>query len=1089
MDPHVYEQVLLAMQVSHSPLASPSDRQAAYAFCEAFKCRPDCATYAVALYQNPGGGDAVALHQRQHFALHVLEHHVLTQWDALSCDAQQTMRRELLDLLYAHDKPRTSLCMCARRKSRSWRNLPSDSFRNATPSFFTISCSGSSEHVELVLLILRSVAEDCVSSSFNTSIPPTRRKEILQGLNVCLPQLMPVVYHELEKQYVLYKAQATTRAQHLTSRRVMHAILTMLKEFLEWMPLERPVEPATNFIRVASLLLEEPEFRIPGAECLEVYMTRSFGKEYRTIMMQSIGQILEKVDTLDLTTLEPDISASLRFHKKINDLLIAWGTCQLDVLLIETPSEQDMALLGGILRNLCKLFAHPSIIVSEAQIVLWLSVLKNKTIIQRGTTFMTDILEQLRQVAFDKYFKLGSPEREEAGSHALVCDCSREDFDDHDEYIAYYGNFRGRLYALMRVLVQLNPTVVLQFLQERVVFVMTHFSAGTDHLSSDRGSCTDVSTAYLYHEGTTSLVDAIVKQFPPMAMQEAVNQQILWTVLQTIVAFETSDPLLKYRQLLVLASFAKFYEVNGSALTAVFNLLFASIKFVMPGEGVHAHMSSLTINVRRRALSSLVSICQAVPAHILPVLPVLCTKAQELFAADAVTDTEGVMLYEMLVLVSNSMEKKEERVQFVQQIVQDPLARWTSPEMTALVSSPQNLVAAIEAATSRSASGQPLRGIVKTLTTLYGIAKRAGVTFESKTADDSGAFEGAWPHLLPNLCALVRSLHALQEPAIKAAMLKTSTACWLLSVSLDEVAQLLGGKNHLDEEEVAKLPIASKWSKWHKNVRDISYHLMGVALSQSSFYTHPHVASILQHSILSDLDLMEHRHLKGALAYVYLPFLKHCPKELYRSLLDPVVVAVLGHFTQRAAVILDLSSTTDKKTDTPWHALVVGVEDAKQEIAREKMVLELTRQVIDFIEYAIDAKTVVGVETDTPKHMTSPDDAFLRDYILLESPGLPFAIGALLTQIICWKDTLSCRKAVVLGDKLVNALHADTKYHALLGRDLFTAALQGILIEHDGAVKEDGLKWELINLARNIYCRLTMGLIPVEECKGIDPCN
>ncbi|KAI9917642.1 hypothetical protein PsorP6_013358 [Peronosclerospora sorghi] len=139
------------------------------------------------------------------------------------------------------------------------------------------------------------------------------------------------------------------------------------------------------------------------AKTVDDVLDRDFGKGHRTIMMQSIGQILEKADTLDLTTLEPDLSAILCFHKKINDLLIAWGTCQLDALLIETPSKQDMALLGGISRKLCKLFAHPSIIASEAQIVLWLSVLKNKMIIQRGKPFITDILEQLRQVTFDKY--------------------------------------------------------------------------------------------------------------------------------------------------------------------------------------------------------------------------------------------------------------------------------------------------------------------------------------------------------------------------------------------------------------------------------------------------------------------------------------------------------------------------------------------------------------------------------------------------------------------------------------------------------------------------------------------------------------
>ncbi|KAF1782335.1 Armadillo-type fold [Phytophthora cactorum] len=1059
MDPQLYQQVLLAVQASHSPLASASDRQAAYAFCEEFKSRADCALYAVALYRSPGGGDSLELHTRQHFALHVLEHHVLTRWSSLPVEEQQKMRAELVALLLRENQPDDAddpvfvkekkvslLAQIAKRQfPQRWPEL--------LPELLQVWQTGCSRQVELVLLILRSLAEDCVSSSFNTSIPPARRKDILQGLNVCLPQLFPVIYHELEKQYAIYKAVSATPMQKNRSQRLIHAALDMLKEFLEWMPLERPVDPATNFIVVAVLLLEEKEFRVAGAECLEVYMTRGFGKENRAIMLHSISQIIEKVNTLDLTTLEPDLEANLLFHKKINEMLVTWGTCQLDVLLLDGSGDQEMALLRVILNNLCKLFAHPSLILTEAQIILWLTVLKNKMILKQGEAFLADILEQLRQVSFDKYFKLGSPERENAGPQEAACDCSKEEFDDHNEYIAYYGNFRGRMYALIRVLVQLNPTIVLQSLHERLVFVLSQYAAGTDHLSADRGFCTDLSTAYLYHEGISSLIDCIVKQLPANAMENPTNRQALQAILQAILTYDTPDPLLKFRQLLVLASFAKYYVLDGSTLTAVFEMLFANINFVLSGEDVHGKMSSGTINVRRRALASLVSICQAIPAHILPVLPVLCTKAQELFAADRVTDTEGVMLYEMLVLVSNSMENREERIQFVQQIVQDPLTKWTSPEMTALVSSSQNIVTAIEA------------------------------------ANNSGAFEGAWPHLLPNLLSLVRSLHGLQEPAVKEVVLKTSAACWLLSVSVDEVAQLLGGKNQLEEEEVAKLPAASRWSKWHKNVRDISYHLMGVAVGQTSFYKNPQVASVLQNSMLSDLDLMEHRHLKGALAYVYLPFLKNCPRELYPSLLDPVLTTLFGHFAHRATAIFQRSISGDKPGQTPWSALVVGIEDAKQEIAREKMIMELTRQVVDFIEYAIDPKTVVGTDTDNPKHVTSPEDAFLRDYILTQSASLPFAIGAVLVQVICWKDTLSCRKAVLLADKLVNVLHADTKYHGLFGRDLFSAALQGVLREHVGHVKEDGLKWEIINLARNIYCRLTLGLTPVEECKGIDPCN
>ncbi|RMX69108.1 hypothetical protein DD238_001946 [Peronospora effusa] len=1092
MDQQLYQQILLAVQASHSPVASLSERQAAYAFCEEFNNRPDCALYAVALYRNPSGRDELKLQTCQHFALHVLERHVFTCWDMLPLDEQHKMRIELMDLLlratpavdeplFIREKKVALLAQIAKRQfPQRWPEL--------LPELLEVWQSGNSRQVELVLLILRSLAEDCVSSSFNTSIPPARRKDILQGLNVCLPDLFPVVYQELEKQYIIYKSHTTTEAQTNTSHRLIHAALDMLKEFLEWIPLEQPVDPTTNFIMVAVLLLDDYEFRVAGAECLETYMMRGFGKDYRAIMLQSISQIIEKVDTLDFTTVGPDLAASLRFNKKVNDMLIAWGTCQLDVLLQDGPGEPEMALLRLVLKNLCKLFANPSLILTEAQVILWLTVLKNKKVLKQGEAFLADILEHLRQVSFDKYFKLGSPERENPGNYAAVCDCSREEFDDHNEYVSYYGNFRGRLYALIRVLVQLNPTVMLQSLHERLVFVLTQNAVGTDHLSADRGYCTDLSTAYLYHEGISSLIDCIVKQLPANAMQDLVNQQTLGMILQAILLFETPDPLLKFRQLLMLASFAKYYVLDGSALTTVFEMLFASINFVMSGEDVHGKMSSDTINVRRRALSSLVSICQAIPAHILPVLPVLCAKVRELFAADRVTDTEGVMLYEMLVLVSNSMENREERVRFVEQIVQDPLTQWTSPEMTALVSSPQSIATAIEAATNDEKSKKQIGMIIKTLTTLYGIAKRAGATFSPKMAQHTGAFDGAWPHLLPNLLALVRSLHGLHEPVVKEALLKTSTACWLLSVSVDEVAQLLGGKNQLEEEEVAKLPAVSRWSKWHKNVRDVSYHLVGVAVGQTSLFNNPQVASILD-TMLSNMDLMDHRHLKGALAYVYLPFLKNCPKELYPSLLDPVLATLFSHFAQRAALIFQRPVTGHKATQAPWSALVVGIEDAKQEIAREKMVMELTRQFVDFIEYAIDPKTVVGTDTDNPKHVTSPEDAFLCDYILTQSPSLPFAVGAILVQVICWKDTLSCRKAVFLGDKLVNVLYADTKYHTLLGRDIFSAALQSVLKEHVGHVKEDGLKWEIINLARNIYCRLTLGLAPVEECKGIDPCN
>lgn len=1098
MDSQLYAQVLLAVQVSHSPLAGAHERQSAYDFCEEFKTRPDCALYAVAIYKNPNqdgaAGSAIERHTRQHFALHVLEHYVLTRWSVLPVEDQVQLRSELVELLLRTDPAAEEPVFLREKKVTLIAQIAKRQFPQRWPDFLPellqIWQSGSLQQVELVLMILRSLAEDCVSSCFNSSIPPARRKDILQGLNVCLDQLFPVVYQELEKQYAQYQSNPSAQTG---SKRVIHAALQMLKEFLDWMPIEKPVEPTTNLILVTVLLLGDSEFRIAASECLEVYMSRNF-KEHRDIMLQSISQVVEKVSTLDMETLpEDDLENTLRFHRKVNDMLVMWGTVQLDTLLLQPPSPQELNLLQVYLQNLCRLFAHPSLIVTEAQIVFWLNVLKNKTVLRQGEQYLSSILEKLRQVSYEKYFKLGSPDRDEVDS--IVCACATEEFDDHHDYSAFFGNFRGRLYALVRVLVQLNPAIALQMLHERLVFVLTQYPTGTDYLSEQRQLCTEKSTAYLYHEGITSLIDCVVKQLPSSALEDTVNRQILQSLLQHLLSFDSQDPLLKFRQMFVLSAFSKYYVLDGNVLTSVFEILFTNINFVLPGEDVHGQMSTETMNVRRRALASLVSICQAIPAHILPVLPVLCTKTQELFAGDRVLDSEGVLLYEMLVLVSNSMENMEERTQFLQQIVQEPLSQWTSPEMTALVSSPESIVNAIEAASSVPETRKLLGKVVKTLTTLYGIAKRSGAApATSPNNYSSQSFASTWPHILPNLMALMRSVHAFQVPAIKGVIMKASNACWLLSLSVDEIAQLLGGKHQLEEEEVAKLPTASKWSKWHKNVRDVTYHMTGLALGQMQFYADPQAASYLQNSILSNLELMDHRHLKIELAYVFLPFLKNCPQEMYGSLLDPVLSHLFGHLAQRFSTSFATSSLASMEAatrpkDSPWTALVVGVEEAKKDVVQEKMLMDLARQVTEFLESAIDDKTVVGVDTDNPKHVVNPEDLYLRDYLLSQCASVPFSIGAILGQVLRWKDTLSCRRATILGDKMVSLLHTDGKFHTLLGRDMFSAALQALLHEHVGHVKEDGLKWELINLARNIYCRLTLGLMPVEECKGIDPCN
>ncbi|KAI9895594.1 hypothetical protein PsorP6_018728 [Peronosclerospora sorghi] len=92
-------------------------------------------------------------------ALHVMEHHVLTQWDALSGEVQKTMRRELLDLLLRARQASDEPVFVREKKAALLEQLDKRQFPQRYPELLPdllhVLQRGSSDHVELVLLILR----------------------------------------------------------------------------------------------------------------------------------------------------------------------------------------------------------------------------------------------------------------------------------------------------------------------------------------------------------------------------------------------------------------------------------------------------------------------------------------------------------------------------------------------------------------------------------------------------------------------------------------------------------------------------------------------------------------------------------------------------------------------------------------------------------------------------------------------------------------------------------------------------------------------------------------------------------------------
>ena len=94
------------------------------------------------------------------------------------------------------------------------------------------------------------------------------------------------------------------------------------------------------------------------------------------------------------------------------------------------------------------------------------------------------------------------------------------------------------------------------------------------------------------------------------------------------------------------------------------------------GEQLWGILSPDTRGTRRRAAAALVRLANRVPRLLLPCFPDLCDLTLQLMRDQRIFQQEVMMLYEVLVLVSNSMEDAEQRVSFVGEVLREPLETW-----------------------------------------------------------------------------------------------------------------------------------------------------------------------------------------------------------------------------------------------------------------------------------------------------------------------------------------------------------------------------------------------------------------------------
>lgn len=105
-------------------------------------------------------------------------------------------------------------------------------------------------------------------------------------------------------------------------------------------------------------------------------------------------------------------------------------------------------------------------------------------------------------------------------------------------------------------------------------------------------------------------------------------------------------------------------------------------------------------------------------------------------------------------------------------------------------------------------------------------------------------------------------------------------------------------------------------------------------------------------------------------------------------------------------------------------------------------------------------------------------------FLLLEDERVAGFLSLSVIQCLGYPDAYTCRRCTRICHRILEVVAWSTRYTPLVGNQMFSIAVKNIVTEPKWMV---GIEWDMINLIRDIYCRLVLGqtLLPGGQGPGM----
>mmetsp|Transcript_4472 Transcript_4472/g.7650 ORF Transcript_4472/g.7650 Transcript_4472/m.7650 type:complete len:1339 (-) Transcript_4472:503-4519(-) len=853
------------------------------------------------------------------------------------------------------------------------------------------------------------------------------------------------------------------------------------------------------------------------------------------------------------------------------------STSFLKFLIAESDGSRNPQAVGsvsGILQVACRMLCHPSIKVQSAALpaitaIVRVLPLTNSDSANDGERFILENIVLLVRLLADGMIKVGCFETPETALWP-TSRFSIEEYEDETEFEAAFITFQRTASSIIRLLVKNRYLEPLQFLRYRIEAVCN--SAVQNDLVSPK---VEGGFAFCLARGAQStstprdavvtatlitLVDAIIPviknekslfasfgSFSSNSLGQNVSSQGAIEMRLCLEAMLKFQPGGSNEWTACVAALSRFSQCYGAPpdgpniwLGPVLEKLFTGANFCTQEE--REKMTSMTafaqstLNARRKACAALVEICSQLSSgsasspeirtKLASLLPTFCQKVLEVLNDRTVgnQDYERAMLYEVLVLVSNTLDDAVKKAQFLEEIIAQPLSTWCSPFTCEIANDPSKFLEAFRGFPDDSR----FVDVKQSLSLLLTIARRSQI----RASSGSYVFAPYWKKVLPNIFSMLRTIQQLWEnrqscedacfmhPEEAVHMMgKTGTykkrgAGTMTNYGTVPTFTLSNGQgggaapagNQTTRDQLARIHALS-------HLREGLYSAITCSCRarEGGLYAIPEALAKIPLVVLHNLDSLENVHLARLLSGFFVPYIQTCPSSFWHSNLLPFLGPLLGHTFQRLKiswpllcgvprtsankpawesrllVALDLTSDEDNGESANFASCTNFTCGKCQrceqtEVIRDLSICNLGSSFLEVIG-TILATNPNDPAADTRKLVPTP--LCLQ---VLQSDELAAATLLSLSACVSSEDGETGRKAVLIFKRIIFAcLLSEPRFHSFLVNKLFSEAF-GTLFCPKTTLHESRVQG-LLQIVTDIwtFALLNSREIPVDRKIKIDP--